>query len=81
MEYRVLLRKKVQVHGDRFHVELRKYRLDYFLLVNVYDRCEHDRGIPYTTLTAALRSFEDACGVKLTKEMKVYLGGREDNSL
>lgn len=73
MEYRVLLRKKVQVHGDRSHVELREHRPDYFLLVNVYDRCEHDRGIPYTTLADAVHSFEDACGVKLTENMKLYL--------
>ena len=74
MEYRVLLRHRVKVYGDTFHVELREFRTDYFQLVDVFDRCEHDRGIPYDTLEDAIRGFEAACGVTVSEEMKCYLG-------
>lgn len=76
MEYRVLLKHKVKVHGERFQVELRKYRSDYYQLVNVYAQCEHDRGIPYTELSEAVQSFEDACGIRLSEQMKNYLKGQ-----
>lgn len=76
MEYRVLLRHRVKVYGTTFQVELREFRPDYFQLVDVFDRCEHDRGIPYHTLEDAIRGFEAACGVTLSEEMKAYLERR-----
>lgn len=76
MEYRVLLRHRVKVYGDIFHVELREYRTDYFQLVNVYPGCEHDRGFPYKTLQGAIHGFEIACGVTVSEEMKAYLERR-----
>ena len=57
-------------------MELREFRPDYFQLVDVFDRCEHDRGIPYHTLEDAIRGFEAACGVALSEEMKAYLERR-----
>lgn len=76
MEYRVLLRHRVKVYGDTFHVELREFRTDYFQLVDVFDRCEHDRGIPYDSLADAIRGFEAACGVVVSEELKKYLENR-----
>jgi hypothetical protein len=73
MEYSVLLRRKIKVYGDHFHVELREYRPDYFQLVDIYENCEHDRGIPYHTLEDAIRGFEAATGKRLTDELKEYL--------
>lgn len=73
MEYKVLLRQKVRVYGDVFHVELRKYRMGYYQLVDVYGNCEHDRGIPYTSLDDAVRGFEGSCGVSVSDGMKEYL--------
>lgn len=69
----VLLRQKIKVYGDHFHVELRKYRPNYFQLVDIYENCEHDRGIPYQTLENAIRGFEAATGKRLTDELKEYL--------
>lgn len=80
MEYRVLLRQKIQVYGDSFHVELREHPkwdgTSWFHLVDIYEHCEHDRGIPYHTLEDAIRSFEGACGVVASNELKAYLGKR-----
>lgn len=76
MTYSVLLRQKIKVYGDHFHVELRKYRSDYFQLVDIYANCEHDRGIPYQTLEDAIRGFEAACGVTVSDELKKYLEKR-----
>lgn len=76
MEYRVLLRRKIKVYGDLFHVELREYRPNYFQLVDIYENCEHDRGIPYQTLKDAIRGFEAACGVSVSDELKKYLEKR-----
>ena len=76
MEYRVLLRHRVKVYGTTFQVELREFRSDYFQLVDVFDRCEHDRGIPYHTIEDAIRGFEAACGVTVSEEMKSYLENR-----
>ena len=73
IEYKVLLKKRIKAYGEHFHVELREYRPDYFQLVNVFSNCEHDRGTPYRTLEDGIYSFEDACGVSLTEEMKSYL--------
>lgn len=73
MEYKALLRQKIKVYGDVFHVELRKYRPDYYQLVDLYTNCEHDRGCPYSTLTDAIRGFEAATGKRLTDELKEYL--------
>ena len=73
MEYSVLIREKIKVYGDHFHVELRKYRTDYYQLVDVYERCEHDRGCPYRTLADVVRGFEAATGKQVTDELKDYL--------
>lgn len=73
MTYSVLLREKVKVYGDHFHVELRKYRKGYYQLVDVYERCEHDRGCPYQALADAIRGFEAATGKQVTDELKAYL--------
>lgn len=77
IEYIILLRKTVKVYGDRFFVELRKYRSGYFQLVDVYANCEHDRGCPYETTSDAIRGFEAACGVTLTEDLKKYLEKNE----
>lgn len=77
MTYIVLLRSKVRVYGDNFHVELRKYRPDYLQLVDVFKNCEHDRGCPYNTIDDAIRGFEAATGKRLTDELKEYLKGEE----
>ena len=77
MKQKILLRQKVKVYGCIFHVELREnFRQDdssYYQLVDVFENCEHDRGIPYDTLDDAMRGFETACGRVLTEEMKDYL--------
>lgn len=44
--------------------------------MDIYENCEHDRGIPYHTLEDAIRGFEAACGVTVSEEMKCYLGKR-----
>lgn len=71
-DYKVLLRRKVVVYGAKFHIELRQ-KGDMYYFVDVYENCEHDRGIPYETLCKALDAFESVCGVTLTDEMKEYL--------
>ena len=80
MGYRVLLRQKIKVYGDELRVELREYPKwngeSWFQLVNVYEHCEHDRGIPYHSLEEAMHAFESATGYKLAEEMKCYLGRR-----
>ena len=80
MEYRVLLRQKVKVYGDEFHVELHEFPKwdggSWFQLVNVYANCEHDRGIPYHTIEEAVGAFESATGRTLTEEVKSYLWKR-----
>ena len=73
MTYSVLLRQKIKVYGDHFHVELRKYRPGYYQMVNIYANCEHDRGCPYQNLEDAIRGFEASTGMKLTDELKEYL--------
>lgn len=77
MKSKTLLKKAVKVYGCFFCVELREYirtdRLSYYQMVDVFDNCEHDRGIPYDTLPDAIRGFEAATGCKLTEEMKQYL--------
>lgn len=77
MSYKTLLKKAVKVYGCFFCVELREHvragRPSYYQLVDVFENCEHDRGIPYDTLPDAIRGFEAATGCKLTEEMKQYL--------
>ena len=79
MECKVLLRKKIKVYGTHFYVELRKYRQDYYQLVDIYENCEHDRGCPYNTLADAIRGFETATGFQLTDELKEYLANNNGN--
>lgn len=80
MEHSVLLRHRVKVYGDSFQVELRKHTNrdggSWFHLVDIYEHCEHDRGIPYHTLDDAIRGFKAACGVTVSDELKAYLGKR-----
>ena len=73
MVYSVLLKQKIRVYGDHFYVELRRYRSDYYQLVDVYKRCEHDRGCPYQTIHDAIRGFESATGKQVTDELKSFL--------
>lgn len=77
MKSKTLLKKAVKVYGCFFCVELREHvragRPSYYQLVDVFDNCEHDRGIPYDALPDAIRGFEAATGCKLTEEMKKYL--------
>ena len=80
MYYRILLKHRVKVYGDSFRVELREQPkwdgTSWFHLVNIYENCEHDRGIPYHTLEDAIRGFEAACGVVVSEELRAYLGKR-----
>ena len=80
MEYRILLKRKVKVYGDHFHVVLMEFPkwdgTSWFQLIDVYDRCEHDRGIPYDTLEDAIRGFEATTGVFVSEELKMYLKKR-----
>ena len=77
MEYKTLLKKAVKVYGCFFYVELREHirtgRPSYYQLADIFENCEHDRGIPYDTLSDAIRGFEAATGCKLTEEMKKQL--------
>lgn len=74
---KVILRSRIKVYGDWFTVELREYKdvcgNTYYQMVDVFENCEHDRGIPIDSLKEAVRCFEDAIGKILSDEYKNYL--------
>lgn len=68
MKYKVIAKGHTEVYGVEFDVELRKHTtIDgriYYLMADVYENCEHDRGVPYDDKDSAIEGFKKVIGKK-----------------
>lgn len=68
MKDKVIAKGHTKVYDVDFDVELREITTlrgaKYYQMVDVYENCEHDRGIPYDDKKKAIEGFKKVIGKK-----------------